>query len=169
MSRIIHTAKKNYFSKQFELNKENIKYIWKLINKVISTKKENTHHTIKKLLRDNSIYVDKQSICDQLSYNHFINVGNGLAEKLPKHDIDPSVYLDRTMTANSFMFRGICPTEAYDEIMSLKVDKSALDIPRKCTKHAVNHIYEALSMIFSINRYYKEYFRKILKFQKSHQ
>ena len=148
LSRIIHAVKKNYFSKQFELNKENIKYTWKLINKVLRTKKENTHHTIEKLLRDNRIYVDKQSICDQLN-NHFINVGNGLAEKLPRHDIDPSVYLDRTMLANSFMFRGICPTEVYDEIMSLKVDKSALDIPRKCIKHAVNHIYEALSMVFN--------------------
>ena len=148
LNRIIHAAKKNYFSKQFELNKENLKNTWKLIGKVISTKKENTQHTIKKLLRDNRIYVDKQSICDQLN-NHFINVGNGLADKLPKHDIDPSVYLDRTMTANSFMFRGICPTEVYDEIMSLKVDKSALDIPRKCIKLAVNHIYEALSMVFN--------------------
>lgn len=128
------------------MNKESIKYTWKLINKVISTKKENTHHTIKKLLRDNGIYVDKKSICDQLN-NHFINVGNGQADKLPKHDIDPSVYLDSTMMANGFMFRGICPTEVYDEVMSLKVDKSALDIPRKCIKHAVDHIYEALSMV----------------------
>ena len=87
--------------------------------------------------------------CSLLLNNHFINVGNDLADKLPKHDIDPSVYLDRTMTANSFMFRGICPTEVYDEIMSLKIDKSALDIPRKCIKHAANHIYEALSMVFN--------------------
>ena len=148
LNRIIHAAKKNYFSKQFELNKENIKYTWKLINKVISTKKVNAQHTIKKLRRDNRIYADKQSVCDQLN-NHFINVGNGLADKLPKHDIDPSVYLDRTMTTNSFMFRGICPTEVYDEIMSLKIEKSALDIPRKCIKHAANHIYEALSMVFN--------------------
>ena len=141
LNRIKQAAKKNYFSKQFELNKESIKNTWKLISKVISAK--NTQHTIKKLLRDNIIYVDKQSICDQLN-NHFINVGNGLADKLPKHDIDPLVYVDRTMTANSFMFRGICPTEVYDEIMSLKIDKSALDIPRKYIKHAANHIYEAL-------------------------
>ena len=99
-------------------------------------------------MRDNRIYVDKRSICDQLN-NHFISVGNGLADKLPKHDIDPLVYLDRSMTANSFMFRGICPTEVYDEIMSLKIDKSALDIPRKCITHAANHIYETLSMVFN--------------------
>ena len=138
MNRIIHAAKKNYFSQQFELNKENIKCTWKLISKVKRTKKENTHHTIKKLLRDNRMYIDKQSICDQLN-SHFINVGNGLGDKLPKHDIDPSVYLDRIMTPSGFMFRGICPTEVYDKIMSLKVDKSALDIPRRCIKHAANH------------------------------
>ena len=44
LNRIIHAAKKNYFSKQFELNKENIKCTWKLISKVIRTKKENTQH-----------------------------------------------------------------------------------------------------------------------------
>ena len=122
LNRIIHAAKKNHFSKQFELNKENIKYTWKLISKVITTKTVNNQYTIKKLFRDNRIYIDKQSICYQLN-NHFISVGNGLADKLPKHDIDPLVYLDRPMTANSFIFRGIYPTEVYDEIMSLKIDK----------------------------------------------
>jgi len=53
------------------------------------------------------------------------------------------------MTAYSFMFRGICPTEVYDEIISLKIYKSALDIPRKYIKHAANHIYEALGMFFN--------------------
>ena len=55
LNRIIHPAKKNHFSKQFELNKENIKYTWKLISKVISTKTANNQYTIKRLLRDNRI------------------------------------------------------------------------------------------------------------------
>ena len=33
--------------------------------------------------------------------------------------------------------------------MSLKVDKSALDIQRKCIKHAVHHVCETLSMVFN--------------------
>jgi len=118
-------------------------------------------------LRDNRIYVDKQSICDQLK-NHFTSVGNGLADKLPKHDIDPLVYLDRPMTAKSLMFRSICPTEVYDEMMSLKIDKSALDIPRKCIKHAANHIYEAFSMAFH-QSLLQGIFPENFKFQKSHQ
>ena len=50
----------------------------------------------------------------------------------------------------------------YDEIMSLKVDKSALDIQRKCIKHAVDHIYKALSMVFNqslIQRIFPENFK----------
>ena len=39
------------------------------------------------------------------------------------------------MTANSFMFRGIYPTEVYDEIMSLKIDKSVgIRYPKKMHK-----------------------------------
>ena len=91
---------------------------------------------MKKLLRDNRIYVDKQSICDQLN-NHFINVGNGLADKPPKHGIDPSVYLDRTMTANSFMFRGICPTEVSDEILG-RLFKQSLD--NVYESHRLTHV-----------------------------
>ena len=98
-------------------------------------------------MRNNRIHVEKHSICDQLN-SHFINVGNDLAEKLPKHNIDPSKYINRSMT-NSFMFRGICPTEVYDEIMSLKVDKAAIDIPRKCIKLAANDVYEALTVVFN--------------------
>ena len=33
--------------------------------------------------------------------------------------------------------------------MSLKVDKSASDIQRKCIKHAVHHVCETLSMVFN--------------------
>ena len=42
--------KMNYFSKQFELNEENIKCTWKLISEVINAKEVNSQHTIKKLL-----------------------------------------------------------------------------------------------------------------------
>ena len=88
-----------------------------------------------------------------------------MTDKLPKHDIDPSVYIDRTMAGNSFMFRGICPTEVYDEIMSLKVSKSALNIPRKCIKHAANHVCGALSTVFN-KPLLQGIFPEILKLQK---
>lgn len=50
---------------------------------------------------------------------------------------------------NSFMFRGICQQDVYDELMSLKVDKSTIRIPRKCVKLAANHIHEPLTIIFN--------------------
>lgn len=147
LNRIKELAKKNYLTKKFEMNKDNVKYTWELIGTLISKKKSNSQNTIMKLLRYNRFYSDKQSICDQLN-THFINVGNDLAEKLPSHDADPSIYMNRTFM-NSFMFRGNFPYEVYDEITSLKVDKSTIGIPRKCIKLAANHIHEALAIVFN--------------------
>jgi len=147
LNRIKELAKKNYLTKKFEMNKYNVKYTWKLIGTLISKKKSNSQSTITKLLRNNRFYSDKQSICDQLN-THFINVGHDLAEKLPSHNADPSIYMNRTFM-NSFMFRGIFPHEVYDEIMNLKVDKSTIGIPRKCIKLAANHIHEALAIVFN--------------------
>ena len=39
LNRIIYAAKRNYVFKQFELNKENVKYTWSLIGKLINRKK----------------------------------------------------------------------------------------------------------------------------------
>lgn len=50
---------------------------------------------------------------------------------------------------NSFMFRGICQQEVSDDLMSLKVNKSTVGIPRKCVKLAANHIHEPLTIIFN--------------------
>jgi len=103
LKRIKELAKKNYLTRKIEINKDNVKYTWKLIGTIISKKKSNSQNMIMKLLRNNRFYSDKQSICDQLN-THFINAGHDLAEKLPSHDADSSVYMNRTFI-NSFMFR----------------------------------------------------------------
>jgi len=46
LNRIIHAAKKKHFSKKIELNKENVKCTWKLISKVVSTKKVNDQYIL---------------------------------------------------------------------------------------------------------------------------
>lgn len=71
LNRIKELAKKNYLTKKFEVNKDNVKYTWKLIGTIISKKKSNSKNMIMKLSRNNKFYSDKQSICDQLN-THFI-------------------------------------------------------------------------------------------------
>ena len=67
LSKIIKAARKSYLAKQFELNKDNIKSTWKLIGSLIDRRKNNSQTSIKKLLYNNRLYSDKQSICNQLN------------------------------------------------------------------------------------------------------
>ena len=129
------------------MNRDNIKRTWKLIGSLIDRRKNNSRIPIKKILYNNRLYSDKQSICNQLN-NYFVSVGESLADKLPASDIDPLVYIKRSFL-NSFVFRGICECEVYDKIINLKVEKSTIGIPRKCLKLAANHIYEALTIVFN--------------------
>ena len=147
LSKIIKAAHKSYLSKQFELNRDNIKGTWKIIGSLIDRRNTNYQMPIKKILYNNRLYSDKQGICNQQN-NYFVSVGETLADQLPASDIDPLVYIQRSFL-NSFVFRGICECEVYDKIMNLKVEKSTIGIPRKCLKLAANHIYEVLTIVFN--------------------
>ena len=144
---MIKAARKSYLSKQFELNRDNIRGTWKIIGSLIDRRNTNSQMPSKKILYNNRLYSDKQSICNQLN-NYFVSVGETLADKLLASDIDPLVYIQRSFL-NSFMFRCICECEVYDKIMNLKVEKSTIGIPRKCLKLAANHINEALTIAFN--------------------
>ena len=47
------------------------------------------------------------------------------------------------------MFRAIHSHEVHDELMSLKTNKSSIDIPRTCIKLAADDITEALMIVFN--------------------
>ena len=75
LNKIKQIAKQNYFSNQFNINKDNIKMTRKLIGTcMIINRKQKANTVINKLLYNNKCYTDKLSICDQLNA-YFINVG----------------------------------------------------------------------------------------------
>ena len=61
-----------------------------------------TTPTVKKSSRSKRIQTEKQGICSQFK-RIFIYVGNSLAEKLPSHDVDHSIF----MTEEDLLLRGI--------------------------------------------------------------
>lgn len=119
---------------------------WKLIGTLINRKKTNSLITINRLFCKNAFYTDKASICEQLN-SYFINIGNKLADQLPLNT-NPMSYIKQSFL-NSFMFHAIHSQEVHDEIMSLKTNKSTIDIPRTCMKLAANYINEALIIVFN--------------------
>ena len=79
LNKIKQIAKQNYFSNQFNINKDNIKMAWKLTGMIIN-RKQKANTVINKLLYNNKCYTDKLSICDQLNA-YFVNVGPSLSSK----------------------------------------------------------------------------------------
>ena len=147
LNKIKATAKKNYFDSQFALNKNNLKITWKLIGMIIDRDK-NKNTTISKLIYNNKCYTDTKNICDKLN-DHFIKVGQNLADKLPITETESSTFIKQTFT-NSFMFRGICTFEVSDLIENLKINKATIGVLIKCIKLANRSISEALTCIFLI-------------------
>lgn len=58
LNEIKQLAKQNYFSNQFNINKDNIKMTWKLIGMIIN-RKQKANTVINKLLYNNKCYTDK--------------------------------------------------------------------------------------------------------------
>jgi hypothetical protein len=87
------------------------------------------------------------SIANQLD-NHYINLGNQLAESIPCHNTTPVSYIKRSFQ-HSFMFRPIDSNEICDLIMNLKVTKSVIGLPQKIIKLACDYITEPLTEIFN--------------------
>ena len=148
LNKIKATAKKNYFDSQFALNKNNLKLTWKLIGMIIDRGK-NKNTTISKLIYNNKCFTDTKNIYDKLN-DHFIKVGQNLADKLPITETESSTFIKQTFT-NSFMFRGICTFEVSDLIENLKINKATIGVPIKCIKLANRSISEALTCIFNLS------------------
>src|SRR6056300_255813 len=121
------------------MNSQNLKATWKLIGGFFNRNK-NSQTQISKLIYQNQCYIDKNDIAQKLN-EHFTNVGEHLAEKRPKTNINPSSYIKRSFR-DSFMFRNITPEEVHDVIMNVNINKSTLGVPQKFIKIACDQISE---------------------------
>ena len=95
----------------------------------------------------NALQIQKIYVHDKLN-EHFIKVGQNLADKLPFTETEPLTFIKQIFT-NSFMFRGIC--EVSDLIKNLKINKATIGVPIKCIKLANLSISEALTCIFNLS------------------
>ena len=125
LTKIKDLAKQKYFKEQFEINKDNMKTTWKMIDLLINRKRKNSP-TISKIVYNNKCYTSKLSICNQLN-TYFVNVGPTLSAQLPNHiNSNPTRYITRNFP-NSFMIRYIHSHEVRDLITNLTTDKSCIE------------------------------------------
>ena len=112
--------RENYYTQQFDKEKNNIKNTWKIINSVL---KSNTSS------KTSSINVDIQSINNPLliveHYNdYFTNIGPKLANQIPQCDINFQDYL-RNPNPRSIFFAPVTEQELISIVFNLPNKKSS--------------------------------------------
>ena len=112
MNRLRKRAESDYYSKQLQINKHNMKKTWDIIKETIN-KKRNTQVQDKFKLPNEEFTDDKKAISDK--FNHFfVNIGPQLAAKIGKQSRVPTSYL----TNNQINYIMLTPV-TYKEVMKL--------------------------------------------------
>ena len=117
----LRLAKKNYFTRQFNLHKDDIKSTWRVINNVLKTKNKSTPVT--KIIVNETVTVDPLAIAEEFN-NYFVNIGPNLAQNIPESDLDYRHFL-KMQNSRSLFFNPILEHEVIDIVNNLKINKSA--------------------------------------------
>ena len=126
-------SKQNYYENQLKINKNNIKYTWRTINKII--RKPTNYSEINKIkcpISNQELYSPKEiSSCFN---NYFSNVASKLASALPKINSTKTTYA--SSSCSSMFIQPICIDDILIQINSLDINKcdDTYDIPVKIIK-----------------------------------
>ena len=149
LNRILKTAESEYYSKQLQINKCNMKKTWEIIKEKVN-KRKNIQVQDKFKLPNGEITEDKAAISDK--FNHFfVNIGPQLEAKIGKQSRMPTCYL-KNRQINFIMLTPV----TYEEVMKLintsKDSAPGSDGVKIKPLQAVNSIIAApLSHIFNLS------------------
>ena len=106
LNQVKAASKKAYFSKRFDLCKNNLKATWKLIGTLIKRKPTGSV-TPSRIVRNDKIYTDKADISEQFN-QYFINVGPQMANTIYIYIfnfiITHAVHITSTNTYNTYTY-----------------------------------------------------------------
>ncbi len=91
--------KKNYNTKNLELNKGNLKETWKLLNSIINTKKK-TMQVGNQFEKKGESITGNEHIENAFN-KYFVNVGPSLPDNIPATDTQFSQYLSASTNVNN--------------------------------------------------------------------
>ena len=144
LNHVKSASKKTYFSKRFELCKNNLKATWKLIGALIKRKPTGCI-TPSRIVGNNKVYTDKADVCEQFN-QYFINVGPQLASTIPQNSENPIQYIKKT-PSSSFVMSPVTEGQVSRLFSNLDVQKASLDIPNKLIKIAAEPLSKPLTFI----------------------
>ena len=146
----IKKLKRDYFTKNLELNKHNMKKTWQLINKLSSRNTGKTKRISEINLGEQLDITSPVEIAEAFN-SYFSSVGDNLAAEIPYPDHDPNFYLKPSDKTFSLQTPTVDTVHRFlstiDEKKSVGLDK----IPNKLLKLAADVIAPSLTGIFAIS------------------
>ena len=117
---IIKLSKKNYLSKKFNQEKNNIKGTWKVINSLLNTRKNKVNPTY--FCAESSKITGNKEIADAFN-KYFVNIGSKLTSELPLCNTPIDTFLSERCS-NSFFLTPITQEEIVDTLNKLPAGKA---------------------------------------------
>ena len=111
----LRQAKTNYYENQFEMNENNTKKTWEVINSVIKSKKE---YPKVKLTDEEENYIVETEIPNKF-INYFTNIASKLSSEIQPTQHNASSYLPNRID-HTLILTPICPNEVISVIDDLK-------------------------------------------------
>ena len=129
MNHVIKIAKKKYYEEQLIKYKHNTKCLWKTINEIMN-KHRNNRILPKEFNGDSSdeIIDDPYKIANKFN-EYFVNIGPGLAKKLPDGEITFDKYLTNKNN-NNFFIEPVTKHEIEIQNLNSKKSPGYISLPR---------------------------------------
>ena len=148
LKRILIKAEKEYYSKQLEAHKGNMRKTWCILKTIINKNRSRKIQSQFKI--NNTLITSDKTIISEKFNDFFTNVGPDLAAKIPKQDVHPNFYL-RNRLENSIFLSSVNEKEFVDIMKSLKsgspgydgITKDIIDISLPYIQQLLIHLLNA--------------------------
>ena len=148
VNKLIRLAKADFYQKEFEKFKGDIRKTWRMINSILNRNRK-VNNFPSYIIGSNGKITDKQEIVNELN-NYFCNIGQILADSIPASNYSYSYYLKKNITS-SFSFSTV-DSEAVLKILKQfkpKTSKGVDGVSMKILKSVSSILLEPLTLLIN--------------------
>ena len=145
LTKLLKCAEKKHYAELLESNKSNLKKTWSILKSIVNKKK--TQKIITKFkLSDNTVITDSYNISENFN-DFFVNIGHGLAKRIPNTNILPSNFTGDNVSQTIFL-QHVTKEEMSNLISSLKNGAPGYDgITAQVLQNSMTPILEPLCFL----------------------
>ena len=156
LTSVVRTAKKSYYGKLFEKDKNNSKKTWDHINDLLDGRKSaHKEFKIDKIEYELDGKQNEMTLSEDIANalnDFYVNIGKRLANNIQESNVNYTEYLNEHKN-NTFFLVPLTSIEVKKVIRSIDQSKAAGydSIPARLLVHAVDYICEPLTHIFNVS------------------